>query len=508
MANGTTAYDLLLTRLREHGCTVVDRGDHGAASTPGHSPADRGTTFRRTADGVLVWVHNGDRDDVLAQIGLTMADLFDAERTEYQYSDGRRVTRYYEEGRKRFAQSGNKAGVSLFAVEHLPADPELPVHVVEGEKDVAAIVAVGGYAVSPPQGSSTPPTRFDWTPLYGRSVVVVRDMDDVGLAHALRVADLLASHADVSIVEPAAGADAADHIASGHSLDDFVELRVPPPDGVRSYADAVADWWGWQTAPPTQHRVVPTPWESLNEVISGGLHPRRTYVFAGRPGSGKTISVLNVAQHVAEQHRAPTLICSLEMPELEMASRLVAAGAGADYGQITSRTLNETHRRRVEIYLRSGRVADTELWLLDHASMTIEQIRAVAERMKDSVGLDLLAIDHIGLVKPSRSGVTRREVVAHASWSCTVMAKELDIPVIIASQLNRGPEQDGKRPAPSDLKESGDLEQNADVVALLHHPRFEGLPTGDVEIILGKNRTGPSPTIVTLPWRGHLARIG
>ncbi|CAM4331772.1 DnaB-like helicase C-terminal domain-containing protein [Nocardia ninae] len=509
MPDQATAYERLLDRLRLNNCIVDDKGDHGSASTPGHSPEDRGTVFRRTSDGVLLWVHNGDRDHILELLGLTMSDLFDSAETEYSYSDGRRVVRFYDDtGRKKkFAQSGNKSGTALFGVEHLAADPDLPVYVVEGEKDVRALASIGAQAVSPPQGSSTSPDRFDWTPLRGRLVFVVRDMDEVGLAHAERVAELLSEHAEVVIVEPATGKDAADHIAAEHQLDEFVLLRRKAPEGVRRYDEVIGDWWKWLNAPPSEQRVYPTPWETLNEVLSGGLHPKRTYVFAGRPGAGKTISVLNVAQHIAEAGVA-TLVCSLEMPELEMTSRLVAAGAGAHYGQITKRELDETHMHRVQTYLNSGRVDDTELWMLDHSSMTIEHIRSVAQQMKRSVGLGLLAIDHIGLVKPSKGGLPRREVIAHASWQCSIMAKELDIPVVIASQLNRGPEHENKPPQPSDLKESGDLEQNADVVALLYHPTFEGLRTGDVEIHVGKNRTGPAPTIVTLPWRGHMARIG
>ncbi|MBF6085140.1 AAA family ATPase [Nocardia cyriacigeorgica] len=504
----TTAYERLTAALIAAGCTVDDRGDHGSASTPGHSPDDRGTVFRRTTDGVLLWVHNGDRDHVLEQLGLRMVDLFDSPATDYVYSDGRKVTRYYDDrGRKRFGQGGNKSGTALFNIENLPADMSAPVFVVEGEKDVRALAAIGAVAVSPPQGANTPVDRWDWTPLHGRPVLVVRDMDDVGLAHAHQVVAALEEHAAVAMVEPATGKDAADHVAAGHEIHEFVAVQPTPPEGVRRYSDVLGDWWQWLNAPPSTRRVYPTPWEPLNDALSGGLHPKRTYVFAGRPGAGKTISVLNVAQHIAEQG-VPTLVCSLEMPELEMASRLVAAGAGAHYGQITKREVDEMHMRRIEIYMTSGRVDDTDLWLLDHSAMTIEAIRDTAAQMQRSVGLGLLAVDHVGLVKPSRPGMTRREVIGHASWQCSVMAKQLDIPVIIASQLNRGPEQGNVPPQPSDLKESGDLEQNADVVLLLHHPKVDGLPTGDVELILGKNRTGPAPTVVTLPWRGQMARIG
>ncbi|MEV0759607.1 DnaB-like helicase C-terminal domain-containing protein [Nocardia sp. NPDC050435] len=505
----TNAYERLLTALRAAGCAVDDHGEHGSASTPGHSLQDRGTVFRRSSDGVLLWVHNGDRDDVLEHLGLTMADLYDTASTTYPYSDGRTVVRFYDErGRKRFTQSGNKTGRALFNIENLATDPEQPVWVVEGEKDVRALATLGAFAVSPPQGANTDAERWDWSPLHGRAVLVVRDMDDVGLAHALRVAAVLGEHAGVVIVEPAIGKDAADHIAAGRGLDDFTVVRPTAPEGVRRFDEVIADWVKWLHAPASQRRVYPTPWEPLNEVLAGGLHPGRTYVFAGRPGSGKTISVLNLVQHIAETQRAPTLMCSLEMPELEMASRLVASGAGAHYGQITKRALDETQMRRVQIYLDSNRPTETELFLIDHSALTIENIRSIAEQMKATVGLEILAIDHIALVKPSRSGLPRREVVGHASWQCSVMAKELNIAVILASQLNRGPEQQNAPPKPSDLKETGDLEQNADVVALLHHPMFENLPTGDVEIIVGKNRTGPAPSIVTLPWRGHMARIG
>ncbi|MEV2222671.1 DnaB-like helicase C-terminal domain-containing protein [Nocardia vinacea] len=446
---------------------------------------------------------------MLADIGLSMADLFDAPQTEYRYVDGRSVTRYYDQatGKKKFGQGGNKTGTALFGVDTLPAELDMPVVVVEGEKDVRALQSIGVAAVSPPQGANTDPARFDWTPLHGRPVLIVRDMDEPGLGHAKRVLALLRGHCDVGIVEPAVGKDSADHVAAGRDLGEFVPMRPPVPDGVRRYNEVLGDWWQWLHAPASERRVFGTPWEPLNEVLAGGLHPKRTYVFAGRPGAGKTVSALNIAQHVAERH-APVLVASLEMPDLEMASRLVASGAAAHYGQITKRELDDRQSRQVAQYMESGRPDSTELWLLDKSSMTIEQIRALAEDMRDAVGLGMVVIDHIGLIKPSRSNWSRREAIGHASWECSVMAKDLDIVVVLACQLNRGTEQDNRPPVASDLKESGDLEQNADVVCLLHHPKIDGLPTGEVEIRLGKNRTGPAHSIVTLPWRGQMARIG
>ncbi|MFI5776969.1 DnaB-like helicase C-terminal domain-containing protein [Nocardia sp. NPDC051570] len=498
-----------MSALRGAGVVVDDKGDHGCAQTPGHSPGDRGTTFRRTADGVLLWVHNGDRDSVLEQLGLSMADLFDADRTVYNYTDGRRVTRFYDEGtgKKRFAQDGNKSGTALFGIETIPADLDSPVMVVEGEKDVRAFQAIGVPAVSPPQGANTDPSRFDWAPLAGHPVLIVRDMDEPGLAHAQDVFAVLRGICNAAVVEPAVGKDAADHIAAGLEFGEFRPMRMPMLEGVRSYWEVLGDWWQWLHTPASERRVFSTPWEPLDDHLAGGLHPRRTYIVAGRPGAGKTLSALNIAQHVAEKH-APTLVVSLEMPDLEMASRLVAAGSQAHYGQITRRELDDNHARRVQQYMESDRPNSTNLWMLDKSSLTIEQIRSYAEQMRESVGLGLLVIDHIGLIKPSRNGLSRREAIGHASWQCSIMAKDLDIVVLLACQLNRGTEQENRPPVISDLKESGDIEQNADVVCLLHHPKINGEPTGDVEIRLGKNRTGPSGAVVTLPWRGHVARIG
>ncbi|MFE5290116.1 DnaB-like helicase C-terminal domain-containing protein [Nocardia sp. NPDC056611] len=506
----TSAYERLVQALRGAGVVVDDKGDFGSAQTPGHGHGDRGTTFRRTADGVLLWVHNDDRDAVLEQLGLAMSDLFDAKQTEYSYGDGRKVTRWYdsETGKKRFAQGGNKTGTALFAVETIPKDvPDMPVFVVEGEKDVRALQAVGQVAVSPPQGAMTDPARFDWTPLHGRPVLVVRDMDDPGLTHAKRVHELLRDHCDVVIVEPAVGKDSADHVAAGLDASAFTMLRTPMPEGVRSFSEVLGDWWSWMHQPVSERRVYSTPWEDLNDKLAGGLHPKRSYIFAGRPGAGKTVAALNIAQHVAEKH-CPVLVASLEMPDLEMASRMVAAGSQAHYGQITRRELDDNAARRVQTYMESDRPDSTALWMLDKSSLTIEQIRSYAEQMQQSVGLGLLVIDHIGLIKATRNGMSRRDAIGHASWQCSVMAKELDIVVLLACQLNRGTEQENRPPVTSDLKESGDIEQNADVVALLHHPLVNGERTGDVEIRLGKNRTGPAGAVVTLPWRGQIARIG
>lgn len=279
------------------------------------------------------------------------------------------------------------------------------------------------------------------------------------------------------------------------------------PTGPRRFDQAMADWWDWMLADPEDVRVFPTPWESLNDKLAGGLHSKRSYIVAGRPGGGKTLALLNMAAFAAEAGRS-VLVFSIEMPEREIVSRVASASTDVEYGRITKREIDEASLNRLAMF-GENRAGDMELYVVDSSNIKIEKIRSIAKAMKNSVkGLDVLMIDHVGLVRPSDSRVGREQQVAHISWMCSLLAKELDCAVVIAAQLNRGPENDNTPPKPSDLRESGSLEQNADIVALLHHEKINGLPTGEVSIILGKNRTGPRDVVVPLPFRPHFARIG
>ncbi|RDI65711.1 DnaB-like helicase C-terminal domain-containing protein [Nocardia pseudobrasiliensis] len=499
----TTAYERVVDAFRAHGLIVIERGTHTAsAQAPGHSPADRSVSIRGIEGQVLIHSHSDDTATVLDAVGLTMPDLFDSPQgATYSYDDGRIVRRTPA---KKFSQTGNTQGRSLFRASRL-ADVDT-VFLVEGEKDVLAIESLGGTATCNAMGAGKL-HLFDLTPLHGKKVVIVRDMDEIGESHARQALSLLEGRAEVTLVRPAVGKDAADHIVNGYGLQDFPPVTPPMPEGPRRLSDAVADWWTWLDAPPSQVRIFPTPWVRLNEVIGGGQHPKRVYIVAGRPGGGKTIGLLNLAHHMAENgHRA--LVFSLEMPELEMVSRVMSAGAEANYGRITRRELDQWDRRKLELFHRGGRIDNTDLWLMDHSTLTIEDIRAIARQMKASTGLDGVFIDYIGLITATKGHRDRRESLGHIMKEAVKMSKELDLAVTIASQLNRGPDQSNRPPILSDLRETGDIEQDCDVALLLHHPQMDGIPTGEVEIIVAKNRTGPRDTTITLPWRPNYAKIG
>ncbi|MEU7628668.1 DUF3631 domain-containing protein [Nocardia sp. NPDC049220] len=163
-------------------------------------------------------------DQVLTDIGLSKADLFDSPRTNYQYPDGRVVERRYrDDGKKTFFQSGNKQGTALFGSDHLPTSLGVPVAVVEGEKCVLAAQSIGAFAVSQAQGAKMDPARADWSMLKGRPVVVVADDDTVGMRRASLVAKHLAGiAASVTVAKARDGKDLADHIAAGHDIGDLV----------------------------------------------------------------------------------------------------------------------------------------------------------------------------------------------------------------------------------------------------------------------------------------------
>ncbi|MDE1668833.1 AAA family ATPase [Nocardia gipuzkoensis] len=320
----TDAYSRLVAALRDHGCIVDDKGDHGAASTPGHSPQDRGTTFRKTEDGAVVYCHNGDTEQVLTDVGLSKADLFDSPRPRYQYPDGRIVERRYrDDGRKTFHQSGNKAGTALFGSDRLPDNRGVPVLVVEGEKDVIAAQSVDAFAVSQAQGASTPPDKADWSPLRGRPVLVVADKDGPGRERAEKVAGHLAGiAARVTVTQAKNGNDLADHIAAGHDVGDLVVVaEVRPPRRL-------------VVTRGSEVKTKRVRWVDQDWMPEGSL-----VLLAGREGLGKSTIACEKCARVTRgelegewfgQPRNVLYLHTEDAREFTVAPRLRAAGADMD----------------------------------------------------------------------------------------------------------------------------------------------------------------------------------
>jgi putative DNA primase/helicase len=247
------AVDVIVDALRDANKVVKDcGGDRWEAQCPAHDDTNPSLSIKQRNDGAgaVVHCHVGcDYTDVLAALGLTPRDLFDApaqraafaDRNTYSYPDGRTVHRGRDANGKTFRQSGNTMGAALFHADEVTADTEY-VYVPEGEKDVLAIEAEGAVAVCSAMGAGKA-RKFDWSPLSGKHVIVVADRDGPGRKHASQIAEILLSKAaSVKIVEAAAGKDTADHLANGYALDDLVPITLDEPgqlpeDDVESATD-------------------------------------------------------------------------------------------------------------------------------------------------------------------------------------------------------------------------------------------------------------------------------
>ncbi|HJQ43307.1 MAG TPA: replicative DNA helicase, partial [Jatrophihabitantaceae bacterium] len=200
---------------------------------------------------------------------------------------------------------------------------------------------------------------------------------------------------------------------------------------------------------------IPTGFQQLDE-ITNGLHPGQMVTIAGRPGSGKSTLALDLARSAAVKNQKPTAIFSLEMGRLEIMMRLFAAEAGVALQNMRSGHMSDTDWRRLA--LRSSELADAPLFIDDSPNLTMMEIRAKARRLKQRHDLSLVVIDYLQLMTSGKRVESRQQEVSEFSRAMKLLAKELDVPVVALSQLNRGPEQrTDKKPMLADLRESGCL---------------------------------------------------
>lgn len=272
---------------------------------------------------------------------------------------------------------------------------------------------------------------------------------------------------------------------------------------VQSFDKVTERWLEWLHAPKEANRTISTPWPELDDVLAGGLHAQRTYVIGGRPGDGKSLAGINLAMHAAMMGNR-TAVFSVEMGTNEVASRIFAAGAQVEYSQITRRELDPYNREKVDGFVT--RYRDMPLFIVDKSDITVDYVSARCRAIKRNGGLDVVFVDYLQLLKETDSRQARERQVAHISRSLKVMSRELDCAVIIACQLNRKGGDNDRKPVLSDLRESGSIEQDADIVILLHHQFENDQPTGFVDLIVAKNRTGKCLSVAQR-WMGYQARI-
>ena len=232
---------------------------------------------------------------------------------------------------------------------------------------------------------------------------------------------------------------------------------------------------------------------------TGGLQPGELVVIAARPSMGKTAMALNIARNAAVDHGKKVAIFSLEMTRRALALRLLASEASVDFSSFRRGFGSVSDHTR--LVAAGGTLANADIWIDDSGMITILEIKAKCRRLASEHGLDLVIVDYLQLAHGDRPTHRKDLEIAEISHGLKALAKELDIPVIALSQLNRGPEQrdpDKRRPNMGDLRESGAIEQDADVIGFIYREELYQKTEenrGIAELILAKQRNGPTGTI-------------
>jgi replicative DNA helicase len=299
-----------------------------------------------------------------------------------------------------------------------------------------------------------------------------------------------------------AGADGADvnevvdraqasiyEVTERRMSEDYValeELLQPTMDEI----DAIASRGGSSLG-------VPTGFVDLDEVTNG-LHPGQMIIIAARPGIGKSTLGLDLTRSCSVKHGMTSVIFSLEMSRTEIVMRMLSAEARIRLQDMRGGRMSDDDWTRLA--RRMSEISEAPLFIDDSPNMTMMEIRAKARRLKQRHDLKLIVVDYMQLMTSGKRVESRQQEVSEFSRQLKLLAKELEVPVVAISQLNRGPEQrTDKRPMLSDLRESGSLEQDADMVILIHRPdawERDDPRAGEADLILAKHRAGPTATVV------------
>ncbi len=298
----------------------------------------------------------------------------------------------------------------------------------------------------------------------------------------------IVDHAQQVIYEVAEGKTAEDY----QPLSELVEITL---DEIESLS---------------QHGVmagVPTGFVDLDH-LTNGLHPGQMVIVAARPGMGKSTLGLDFARSASIKHGLCSVFFSLEMTKSEIVMRLMSAEASVPLNHIRKGELKDEDWARIAN--KTAAVSQAPLFIDDSPNLTMMEIRAKARRLKQRFDLKLIVIDYMQLMTSGKRVESRQIEVSEFSRQIKLLAKELEVPVVALSQLNRGPEaRQDKKPMLSDLRESGSLEQDADLVILLHREDAydkASARAGEADFIIAKHRNGATD-VIPVAFQGNLSRF-
>lgn len=253
---------------------------------------------------------------------------------------------------------------------------------------------------------------------------------------------------------------------------------------------------------------VTTGFKDLNKKING-LQRTDLILVAARPAMGKTAFALNLVQNAAIKGNASVAVFSLEMSKEQLAQRMIAAQSNVELKKMKTGTLNDADWPR--IISAMAVMSDAKIFIDDTPGIKINELRSKCRKLKMEQGLDLVMIDYLQLMESDSKNESRQQEISKISRSLKILAKELDCPVVALSQLSRAPEQRADhRPVLSDLRESGAIEQDADIVMFLYRDEYyhsDSEKKDLAEVIIAKNRHGETGS-VELVWMGSIQRFG
>lgn len=242
--------------------------------------------------------------------------------------------------------------------------------------------------------------------------------------------------------------------------------------------------------------------------LTAGLQPANLVILAARPSMGKSSMALGIGRYVTAELHKPVAVFSLEMSKMEIVQRLLSAEAKIDSTRLRTGRLQDEDWAKLGDAL--GKLSDAPLFVDDTAGITMMEIRSKCRRIKQRFGLDLVIVDYMQLMHSHNRAENRQQEVSEISRGLKMLAKELDLPVIALSQLSRQPEmRTEKRPQLADLRESGSIEQDADIVAFIYRDEVYNEGTQDkgiAELIVSKHRNGPIG-VVRLAFLSHLTKF-
>jgi replicative DNA helicase len=302
--------------------------------------------------------------------------------------------------------------------------------------------------------------------------------------------DVLLDNAERSVLD----------VRQGNVLRGFIQVKKTLRDTINTIQDLFN----------RKEHVIGTP-SGFTELDSktSGFQLSDLIIVAGRPGMGKSMFVQNIAQHVAGEYKIPVGLFSLEMSYQQLVLRMLSAEANVDFQSIRTGWLKETDWPKITI--AAGILSESPIFIDDTPGISIMELRAKTRRLKAEHNVGLIIIDYLQLMQSRGRSENRQQEISDISRSLKGLARELSIPVIACSQLSRAPEsRPDKHPQLSDLRESGAIEQDADMVIFLYreeyYERGSSEKTGEAEIIIGKQRNGPTGTI-KLSFRANCMRF-